>query len=88
MIRITRGLLLELRHDGVLRVHFHGFLGHHVRRHAAIAQILRLRDALRVGIGLAQTVSQPFLQSGASVYADGAPCTRNHLQQSICILSS
>ena len=45
---VCRGFLLELRHDGVVRVHLHGLLRHHVRAHGAVAQSLRLHDALHV----------------------------------------
>merc|ERR1712127_51338 len=46
---VGRSLLLQLRHDGMLRIHFHGLLRHHVRSHAAIAQSLRLHYALHIG---------------------------------------
>merc|ERR1712186_277855 len=41
-------LLLQLGHDGVLGVHLHRLLGHHVRGHGIVAQSLRLHDALHV----------------------------------------
>merc|ERR1719198_2573125 len=42
------GLLLQLRHDRVLRVHLHSLLRHHVRGHRVIPQRLGLHDALHV----------------------------------------
>mmetsp|Transcript_98056 Transcript_98056/g.253588 ORF Transcript_98056/g.253588 Transcript_98056/m.253588 type:complete len:206 (-) Transcript_98056:1795-2412(-) len=45
---VRRCLLLQLRHDGVLRVHLHRLLGHHVRGHGVVPHGLRLHDALHV----------------------------------------
>merc|ERR1719258_324984 len=37
LVRLVRGsLLLKLRHDGVVRVHLHGLLRHHVGNHGAV----------------------------------------------------
>merc|ERR1719251_106590 len=41
-------LLLQLGHDGMLGVHFHGLLRHHVGCHATVTQCLRLHDTLHV----------------------------------------
>merc|ERR1711953_712121 len=38
-------LLLEFTHDGMFWVNFHGFLGHHVRRHGVVTERLRFHDA-------------------------------------------
>merc|ERR1712217_805171 len=46
---VGRSLLLQFGHDGVLRVHLHRLLRHHVGGHAAVAQSLRLHDTLHVG---------------------------------------
>eukprot|EP00438_Fugacium_kawagutii_P005796 Skav203225 [mRNA] locus=scaffold2292:247255:247665:- [translate_table: standard] len=46
---VSSCLLLELNHDGVLRVHFHSPLGNHVGSHGVVAKGLRLHDALHVG---------------------------------------
>eukprot|EP00438_Fugacium_kawagutii_P023553 Skav200908 [mRNA] locus=scaffold1581:347272:347682:- [translate_table: standard] len=45
---VSSCLLLELNHDGVLRVHFHSLLGNHVGSHGVVAKGLRLHDALHV----------------------------------------
>merc|ERR1712238_405164 len=45
---VRRSLLLQLRHDGMLRVHLHGLLRHHVCSHAVVAQSLCLHDAFHV----------------------------------------
>merc|ERR1711953_629244 len=41
-------LLLELTHDGMLWVHFHGLLGNHVRRHGTVTERLGFHDAFHV----------------------------------------
>merc|ERR1711972_592540 len=46
---VRSSLLFQLCHDGVLRIYFHGLLGHHVGSHAAVTQGLCLHDTLHVG---------------------------------------
>ena len=42
-----RAKILELHHDGVLWVHFHGLLRHHVGSHGVVTKGLRLHDTSR-----------------------------------------
>mmetsp|Transcript_50154 Transcript_50154/g.82618 ORF Transcript_50154/g.82618 Transcript_50154/m.82618 type:complete len:468 (+) Transcript_50154:273-1676(+) len=50
LVRLVCGcLLLELNHDGVLWVHFHGFFRNHVRSHGIVTKGLSFHDTLHVG---------------------------------------